>query len=100
MIADAVRRHNEAGVSAASQIQHVLVHTGQHYEHRMSGVFFDELNLPVPDHHLCVGSGSPGAQTGEMLKRIEEALLAERPDMVMIYGDTNSTVAGALDAAK
>jgi UDP-GlcNAc3NAcA epimerase len=100
MIADAVRRHNLAMVSAASRIRHVLVHTGQHYEYRMSGVFFDQLNLPTPDRHLGVGSGSQGKQTGAMLKQIEKALLAERPDMVMIYGDTNSTIAGALAAAK
>lgn len=100
MIADAVKRHNQAAVSTGRRIRHVLVHTGQHYEHRMSGVFFDELNLPKPDHHLGVGSGSQGAQTGAMLRQIEKALLAEKPDMVMIYGDTNSTVAGALAAAK
>jgi UDP-GlcNAc3NAcA epimerase len=98
MIADAIKRHNSAPTTA--QIQHVLVHTGQHYEHRMSGVFFDELDLPEPDHHLGVGSGLQGAQTGKMLAEIEKVLLVEKPQMVMVYGDTNSTVAGALAAAK
>jgi UDP-GlcNAc3NAcA epimerase len=80
--------------------QEVLVHTGQHYDDSMSGVFFRELGLAEPDHHLAVGSGFHGHQTGEMLKKIEEILLKEQPDMVLVYGDTNSTLAGALAPAK
>ena len=78
----------------------VLVHTGQHYDYEMSGIFFDGLELPRADVNLGVGSDSHGAQTGAMLKGIEEVLLAERPDYLLIYGDTNSTLAGALAASK
>jgi len=77
-----------------------LVHTGQHYDYEMSGIFFDGLELPPPDANLCVGSGRHGAQTGAMLKAIEDVLLDQRPDWLLIYGDTNSTLAGALAAAK
>ena len=77
-----------------------MVHTGQHYDYEMSGIFFDGLDLPSPDVNLGVGSGSHGRQTAAMLKGIEDVLLADRPDAALVYGDTNSTLAGALAASK
>jgi UDP-N-acetylglucosamine 2-epimerase len=84
----------------AAGVNEFLVHTGQHYDQKMSGIFFDELGLPKPRTNLEVGSGSHGAQTATMLTRIETILLAEKPSWILVYGDTNSTIAGALAAVK
>jgi UDP-GlcNAc3NAcA epimerase len=82
------------------RLQEILIHTGQHYDYLMDKIFFEELDLPKPNYHLGVGSGSHGRQTGMMLERIEAVLVKEKPEVVVVYGDTNSTLAGALSAAK
>lgn len=89
-----------AAMRRAPQVAHVLVHTGQHYDYALSKVFFDELSLPPPDYHLEVGSGTHAAQTGLIMERLEPVLRKEWPDWVLVYGDTNSTLAAALTAAK
>src|ERR1700760_248717 len=102
----AVDRHNanvSAGVSGqggAEPIRHILVHTGQHYDQLMSDAFFTDLNLPQPDVHLGVGSGSHANQTADVMKQFEPVLMKEKPDILVIVGDVNSTVACALVASK
>jgi len=81
-------------------VQEILVHTGQHYDYRMSEIFFEQLHIPQPAHFLEVGSANHGAQTGEMMKRLEPIIIKTDPDWVIVYGDTNSTLAGAMVAAK
>ncbi|NUO03584.1 MAG: UDP-N-acetylglucosamine 2-epimerase (non-hydrolyzing) [Saprospiraceae bacterium] len=81
-------------------LQEILVHTGQHFDANMSDVFFEEMDIPRPDHQLAIHSLSHGAMTGRMLEEIEKILMQERPDCVLVYGDTNSTLAGALAAKK
>jgi UDP-N-acetylglucosamine 2-epimerase (non-hydrolysing) len=87
-------------MQATAGLVPVLVHTGQHYDGAMSKVFFEELGLPEPDIYLGVGSGSHGEQTGRLLVELEKVMVADRPDLVFVVGDVNSTMAAAIDAAK
>ncbi|MBM3779688.1 MAG: UDP-N-acetylglucosamine 2-epimerase (non-hydrolyzing) [Acidimicrobiia bacterium] len=93
-VQQALARHPPGAIASR------VLHTGQHYDHELSRVFFEDLGLPAPDDHLDIGSASHGRQTGMMLERIEQVLLARRPDVVVVYGDTNSTLAGGLAAVK
>lgn len=93
-ISRAIRTH------FSGQVEEVIVHTGQHYDPEMSKVFFDQMQIPQEKYNLGVGSGSHGAQTAKMIASIEEVLIAEKPDGIILYGDTNSTLAGAVAASK
>jgi UDP-GlcNAc3NAcA epimerase len=87
-------------IAAQSGLSERLLHTGQHFDTNMSDVFFEEMGIPAPAHHLGIAGGSHGAMTGRMLEGIEQVLIETKPDLVMVYGDTNSTIAGALAASK
>ncbi len=93
VVSRAIRQRN-------SEITEVIVHTGQHFDANMSDIFFEELDIPKPNYHLGVGGGSHAQNTGRMLEKIEEVLVQEKPDYVLVYGDTDSTLAGALAAVK
>jgi UDP-GlcNAc3NAcA epimerase len=99
-VSRAIARHNESAGDDSARIREVIVHTGQHFDENMSEVFFREMEIPPPDYRLEINSLSHGAMTGRMLEKIEGVLLKEEPDYLMVYGDTNSTIAGALAAKK
>ena len=98
VVSRAIEDNNRSSVNR--QIDEVLVHTGQHYDDNMSEVFFRQMHIPIPSYHLSIGGGSHGIMTGRMLESLENLMINEKPDMIMVYGDTNSTLAGALAAAK
>ncbi len=96
-VSEAIKKLNSA---SGKVIEDVLVHTGQHYDYEMSKIFFDEFGIKEPNYHLGVGSGSHGGQTGEIIQKVENVLNTEKPDVVLVYGDTNSTMGAALAAVK
>lgn len=87
-------------ISKYNKIEEIIVHTGQHYDANMSDIFFDEMEIPKPNYFLGIGGKSHGAMTGQMIEKIEEVALKEKPDWILVYGDTNSTLAGAIVASK
>lgn len=87
-------------IAKHDNVQEIIIHTGQHYDQNMSDIFFKEMRIPQPDYHLGIGGKTHGAMTGRMIEKIEEILMAEKPDWVMVYGDTDSTLAGAVAACK
>ena len=87
-------------IAKNNNLKEVIIHTGQHYDSNMSDIFFDEMKIPKPDYFLGIGGKSHGAMTGQMIEKIEEVVIKEKPDWVMVYGDTNSTLAGAIVASK
>tara|TARA_R110002073_G_scaffold39574_1_gene112806 strand:+ start:383 stop:1447 length:1065 start_codon:yes stop_codon:yes gene_type:complete len=87
-------------IAKHKELKEIIVHTGQHYDANMSDVFFEEMKIPKPDYFLGIGGNGHGAMTGRMIEKIEEVLLAEQPEWVLVYGDTNSTLAGAIAASK
>jgi UDP-N-acetylglucosamine 2-epimerase len=101
-VSRAIQAFNRSSARPGSRkrLREVLVHTGQHYDYLMDRIFFEELRLPEPHYHLATGSGSHAVQTGRMLKGVEKVLEKEKPEITVVYGDTNSTIAGALAAAK
>lgn len=96
-LSHAIRKHNE---QSSIKIEDIIIHTGQHFDHNMSQVFFDEMKITPPKYSLGVNSSTHGVMTGQMMMQIDEILLKEKPDYVLVYGDTNSTLAGALCAVK
>ena len=99
VVSRAIENHNKENPRGV-KIQEVIIHTGQHYDGNMSEIFFKELYIPKPSYNLGIGGSSHGAMTGRMLEQIEKIIMEERPDVVLVYGDTNSTLAGALAAVK
>jgi UDP-GlcNAc3NAcA epimerase len=93
-------KHFPFQVACEGKLNLITIHTGQHYDENMSNVFFDQLGMKKPDYLLSLGGGGHGAQTGKMMEELEKIFISERPDIVVVYGDTNSTLAGALVAAK
>lgn len=87
-------------IAKYNELNEVIIHTGQHYDANMSDIFFDEMQIPRPKYHLSIGGKNHGAMTGQMMEKIEEIALIENPDLIMVYGDTNSTLAGALVSSK
>ncbi len=99
-VSRAIKQYNSQITNDKSLITEIIVHTGQHYDANMSDIFFEEMQIPKPDYFLGVGGKSHGAMTGQMIEKIEEVALKEKPDWIMVYGDTNSTLAGAMVASK
>ncbi len=94
-VSEAIKKHSQERSTCD-----ILVHTGQHYDYNMSKIFFDKFGIKEPEYHLGIGSGTHGIQTGNILQKVEEVLLDEKPDLIVVYGDTNSTLGGALVASK